>query len=345
MTKKLLVPHKVGFNALGAGVWNLGPGRDPFGGPTRPDLPILQRLPLLAKAGITYVEFHDVELPFHQIPAAQRIMRDHGLKCGMYTPSFFAEPIFKDGAMTSHDPKIRKLALENACRAVDATVQLGAKVMVFWNGREGFDFVLAKNGQESFRRMVDGFNAVGRYAMKKYGGRSPRFAIEPKPNEPRANMYLSNVGEALYLISRLDPKLQHLFGLNPETAHSRMAGLDYLWDIEMCLEAGKLFHIHLNAQDTTRYDQDLPFGYTEPLKDLALCVVLQDAKWPGILAFDVKAPRTDRQEDITDILTTSADNLKRLWSKALKVDRRKIAAYRTRGNFTALAGYLARCLY
>ena len=160
MTKKLLVPRKVGFNALGAGVWNLGPGRDPFGGPTRTDLPILQLLPLLAKAGITYVEFHDVELPFHQIPAAQRIMREHGLKCGMYTPSFFAEPIFKDGAMTSHDPKIRKLALENACHAVDATVQLGAKVMVFWNGREGFDFVLAKDGQESFRRMVDGFNAV-----------------------------------------------------------------------------------------------------------------------------------------------------------------------------------------
>jgi len=342
---KTTLPRKIGAQEIGAGVWNLGPGRDPFGGPTRPDLPILQRLPLLAKAGITYVEFHDVELPFHQIPAAQRIMREHGLKCGMYTPSFFAEPIFKDGAMTSHCPKIRKLALENACRAVDATVQLGAKVMVFWNGREGFDFVLAKDGQESFRRMVDGFNAVGRYAVKKYGRRAPRFAIEPKPNEPRANMYLSNVGEVLYLISRLDPKLQPLFGLNPETAHSRMAGLDYLWDVEMCLEAGKLFHIHLNAQDTTRYDQDLPFGYTEPLKDLALCVVLQDAKWPGIIAFDVKAPRTDRQEDITDILTTSAANLKRLWSKALKVDRRKIAAYRTRGNFTALAGYLARCLY
>ncbi len=112
-------------------------------------------------------------------------------------------------------------------------------------------------------------------------------------------MYISNVGEVLYLISRLDPMLQPLFGLNPETAHSRMAGLDYLWD----------------------------------------------AKWPGILAFDVKVPRTDRQEDITDILATSAAKLKRFWSKALKVDRRKIAAYRTRGNSTALAGYLARCLY
>jgi len=225
------------------------------------------------------------------------------------------------------------------------TVELGAEVMVFWNGREGFDFMLAKDGRESVRRLIDGFNAVGRYALDKYGTKSPRFALEPKPNEPRANMYLGNVGEALYLISRLDAAVQPYFGLNPETAHSRMAGLDYVWDVELCLEAGKLFHIHLNSQDTTRYDQDLPFGYTEPLKDLALCVVLQDAKWEGILAFDVKAPRTDRQEDIADILRTSSANLQRLWARALKVDRKKIAEFRSTQRYTALAGYLAECLY
>jgi len=264
---------------------------------------------------------------------------------GMYTPSFFADPIFKDGGMTSNDQAVRKQALQNALQAVDVTVELGAEVMVFWNGREGFDFLLAKNGQDSIRRLIAGFNAVGRYALKKYGKKSPRFAIEPKPNEPRANMYLSSVGEALYLISRLDPAVQPLFGLNPETAHSRMAGLDYVWDVELCLEAGKLFHIHLNSQDTTRYDQDLPFGYMEPLKDLALCVVLQDAKWEGILAFDVKAPRTDRQEDITDVLHTSIANLQRLWAKALKVDRKKILEFRSTQRYTALAGYLAECLY
>jgi xylose isomerase len=264
---------------------------------------------------------------------------------GMYTPSFFANAVFKDGAMTSNDSAVRKLALRNALQAVDATVELGAEVMVFWNGREGFDFVLAKSGQDAFRRMVDGFNAVGEYAKKKYGKKAPVFAIEPKPNEPRANMYLSNVGEVLYLISRLDRSVQPLFGVNPETAHSRMAGFDYIWDVELCLEAGKLFHIHLNSQDTTRYDQDMPFGYMEPLKDLALCVVLQDAKWEGILAFDVKAPRTDTEEDIADILHTSAANLQRLWAKALKVDRKKIAHFRSTQQYTALGGYLAKCLY
>lgn len=342
---KIVISPKAGIKEIGAGVWNIGPGGDPFGGPTRRNIPILDRIPMLAEAGITYIEAHDVEISEHDVPETIRLMKKHGLKCGMYTPSFFADPIFKDGAMSSNDPAIRKHALENALKAVDVTVALGSKIMVFWNGREGFDFVLAKNGREVFKRLVDGFNAVGLYALKKYGKRSPVFAIEPKPNEPRANMYLSNVGEVLYLISRLDKRIQHLFGVNPETAHSRMAGLDYIWDIEMCLEAGKLFHIHLNAQDTTRYDQDLPFGYIEPLKDLALCVVLQDAGWKGILAFDVKAPRTDREENITDILTTSAANLKRLWAKALKVDRKKIAEFRATQRYTALAGYLASVLY
>lgn len=342
---KIIIANKAGKQGIGAGVWNLGAGRDPFGGPTREEIPILDRISLLAKAGITYIEAHDVEIPVADVPRAKRLMKQYGVKMGMYTPSFFADAIFKDGAMTSNDPAVRKLALKNALLAVDVTVELGAGIMVFWNGREGFDFMLAKNGQDSFRRLVEGFNAVGKYALKKYGKKAPRFAIEPKPNEPRANMYLGNVGEALYLISRLDKAVQPLFGLNPETAHSRMAGLDYLWDIELCLEAGKLFHIHLNSQDTTRYDQDLPFGYIEPLKDLALCVALQDAKWPGILAFDVKAPRTDKQEDIADILHTSAANLQRLWKKALKVDRKKIAEFRKTQRYTALAGYLAECLY
>jgi xylose isomerase len=342
---KIVIEKKAGKQGIGAGVWNLGAGRDPFGGPTREEIPILDRIPLLADAGITYIEAHDVEISADDVPLAKQIMKQHGVKMGMYTPSFFADPVFKDGAMTSNDSAVRKLALENALQAVDVTVELGAEIMVFWNGREGFDFMLAKDGQESVRRLVEGFNAVGKYALRKYGKKSPRFALEPKPNEPRANMYLGNVGEALYLISRLDKAVQPLFGINPETAHSRMAGLDYLWDVELCLEAGKLFHIHLNSQDTTRYDQDLPFGYMEPLKDLALCVALQDAKWPGILAFDVKAPRTDRQEDIADILHTSAANLQRLWKKALKVDRKRIAEFRRTQRYTALAGYLAECLY
>ncbi len=344
MSQRFSLKNKVGINGLGAGVWNIGPGGDPFGGPTRAAIPILDRLPMLAEAGMSYYEAHDVEIPAEDAAKANKIAKACGLKCIMYTPSFFAAPIFKDGAMTSNDPKVRKLGLENALRAVDTTAELGAKTMVFWNGREGFDFVLAKNGRDSFKRLVEGFNKVGAYAKKNYGSKI-KLAIEPKPNEPRANMYLANVGEALYLISRLDKGVQPIFGLNPETAHSRIAGLDYLWDIEMCLEAGKLFHIHLNSQDGQRYDQDLPFGYTEPLKDLALLVVLQDAKYAGPIVFDVKAPRVDDPKNITDILTVSSNNLTWLWDRALAVDRKKIEQFRSENRLTALSGYLAECLY
>jgi xylose isomerase len=338
------LPNKAGRNGLGAGVWNIGPGTDPFGGPTREVIPILDRLPILAEAGMTYYEAHDVEIPTSQLEAAKERATKVGLECGMYTPSFFADPVFKDGAMTSNDPAIRRLALQNALAAVDGAAALGAAVVVFWNGREGFDFVLTKNGQDSFKRLVEGFDQVGQYTREHYGT-SLRIAIEPKPNEPRANMYLATVGEVLYLISRLDPSHRSLLGVNPETAHSRIAGLDYLWDVEMCLEAGKLFHIHLNSQDGQRYDQDLPFGYTEPLKDLALLVVLQDAGYENIIAFDIKAPRTDEPQHIADIIEVSAQNLVWLWEKALKVDRNMIHQLREEKRNTAVAGYLAQCLY
>ena len=344
MQTRYNLKEKAGASGLGAGVWNLGPGGDPFGGPTREAIPILDRLALLADAGMSYYEAHDHEIPANDAGRAKEMADALDLKCAMYTPSFFADPLFKDGGMTANDAAVRRQAGANARRAVDTTVQLGANVMVFWNGREGFDFVLAKDGRESFKRLVTGFNDVGHYAREKYGDQV-RFGIEPKPNEPRANMYLANVGEALYLISRLDKEVQPLFGVNPETAHSRIAGLDYVWDIEMCLEAGKLFHIHLNAQDGQRYDQDLPFGYTEPLKDLALCTVLQDARYEGIVCFDVKAPRTDDQANIQDILHVSAQNLAWLWERALEVDRVKIAELRAANRATAIAGYLAKCLY
>jgi xylose isomerase len=341
---RVLLSRKAGAAGIGAGVWNLGPGTDPFGGPTREVVPILDRLALLAESGMSYYEAHDHEIPASEATRARQRAEELGLKCGMYTPSFFADPIFKDGAMTSNDPAIRRHAVQNAKQALDTAAVLGSRVVVFWNGREGFDFVLGRNGGDAFRRLIDGFNEVGDYARSAHGGEI-RLAIEPKPNEPRGNMYLATVGEVLYLISRLDPSVQGIFGVNPEAAHSRIAGLDYLWEVELCLEAGKLFHIHLNGQDGQRFDQDLPFGYTEPLKDLALLVVLQDAKWEGVISFDVKAQRTDSDRNITDILRVSADNLVALWKRAAAVDRGVIDRYRTENRMTALSGYLAQCLY
>jgi xylose isomerase len=344
MKEKYALQKKKGYDGLGAGVWNIGPGGDPFGEPTREAIPMLDRLTILAEHGISYYEAHDHEIKFEDAEKARQRADELGLKCGMYTPSYFDSPLFKDGAMTSNDPQIRKVAIENAKRALDSAAILDAPTVVFWNGREGFDFVLSKNGQEAFKRLVEGFNQVGEYALAQHGSKI-RLAIEPKPNEPRANMYLATVGEVLYLISRLDPRFESIFGVNPETAHSRIAGLDYIWDVEMCLEAGKLFHIHLNSQDGQRYDQDLPFGYTEPLKDLALLVVLQDAGYEGVIAFDIKAPRVDEIEHIADIIDVSSRNLIWLWEKARAVDREVLQTLRQQKRNTSIAGYLAEKLY
>src|ERR1700691_5668277 len=117
--QQIIIPSKKGKNGLGAGVWNLGAGRDPFGGPTREEVPILDRIALLAAAGITYIEAHDVEIPVADVPRAKELMKQYGVECGIYTPSFFADAIFKDGAMTSNDAAVRKLALANALQAVD----------------------------------------------------------------------------------------------------------------------------------------------------------------------------------------------------------------------------------
>ena len=288
---------------------------------------------------MTFFEAHDSEIPFNQAETAKKRAEESGLKCGMYTPSFFADPIFKDGAMTSNDPGIRKLAAENGKRAVDAALALGAPVVVFWNGREGFDFVLAKNGQDAFKRLIEGFNQVAQYAKEK-GGDSLRLAVEPKPNEPRGNMYLATVGEVLYLISRLDANHRDLFGVHPETAHSRIAGLDYVWDVELCLEAGKLFHIHLNSQDGQRFDQDLPFGYTRTTKGSGASRCLTGCRIRRDHRVHIKAPRTDAPENIADIIAVSSQNLIWLWEKAWTVDRSTLQSLRDENRNTAIAGYL-----
>jgi xylose isomerase len=340
---KFIIPNKRGKNGIGAKVWNPEFDCDHIKEPTCERIPILDRIAILGEAGITYITAHDAEISADDVPKAKQLMEEHDVKMGVYTASFFTEAIFKDSVAKSNNFAICKEALDNALRAVDMTVHLGAELMVFWTGRGGFNGLL--DGQKSVRRLIDWLNAVGRYALKQYGKKSPRFALEPVPNNPRSNMYLGNLSVALNLIGRLDAVVQPLFGINPETAHSRMAGLDYLWDVELCLKSGKLFHIRLNSQDATRYDQDLPFGYVEPLKDLALCVALQDAKWEGILTFDVKTPRTARREDIADMLRASAANLQRLWVKALSVDRKIIFEFRKTQRYTALAGYLSECLY
>ncbi|HLY31408.1 MAG TPA: xylose isomerase, partial [Ktedonobacterales bacterium] len=248
------------------GLWTVGNiGRDPFGEPVRVALTPVQIVQLLAEVGAWGVNFHDNDLvPIDATPAERdRIVRDFkaalgdaGLVVPMATTNLFTHPAFKDGAFTSNDPQVRAYALQKTMRAIDLGVELGASTYVFWGGREGTETDATKSPVESIKRFREAINFLTEYVRDQ--GYTLRFALEPKPNEPRGDIYFATVGAMLGFIATLDHP--EMVGVNPEMAHEQMAGLNFVHAVAQAWEAGKLFHIDLNDQVYSRYDQDLRFG-------------------------------------------------------------------------------------
>jgi xylose isomerase len=286
------------------GLWTVGNrGRDPFGEFVRPSLDPITAVKRLAELGAYGVSFHDNDL----VPAdASPSERDHivknfrdvlsgeGLKVPMATVNLFTEPIFKDGAFTSHHPGVRAYALQKTMRAMDLGVELGAGIFVLWGGREGTEVDAGKDPVESIKRIRDSLNFLCAYARdQKY---DLRFALEAKPNEPRGDLYFPTTSAYLALI----PTLEHpdLVGVNPEVAHEHMIGLNFYHVVAQAIDAGKLFHIDLNDQKYTRYDQDLRFG-SESIKALFFVVkLLEESGYDGPRHFDAHAYRTDDEKGV-----------------------------------------------
>src|SRR5690606_15336177 len=217
------------------GLWTVGnPGRDPFGEPTRKPLSPAQIVDLLGQCeGVYGVNFHDNDLiPIDaSLQEAERIkkdfkkaLRDNGLVVPMATTNLFGDPAFKDGAFTANDPKVRAYALQKTMNAMDLGVELGAKIYVFWGGREGTETDASKDPCESMKRMREAMNFLCEYAIDQ--GYDLKFALEAKPNEPRGDMYLSTTGAMLGFIATLDHP--EMVGVNPEVAHEHMAGLNFV---------------------------------------------------------------------------------------------------------------------
>ncbi len=288
------------------GLWTVGNiGRDPFGDPVRQPISPVEIVHLLAEVGAYGVNFHDNDLaPIDATPAERdRIVRDFrvalqetGLVVPMATTNLFTDPAFKDGAFTSNDPKVRAYAIQKTMRAIDLGVELGAKVYVFWGGREGVETDAAKNPADSTKRFREALNFLCGYAKDQ--GYDLRFALEPKPNEPRGDIYLATVGHALAFIATLDHA--EMVGVNPEVAHETMAGLNFLHGVAQAWEAGKLFHIDLNDQAPGRYDQDFRFGMVNPKNAFFLVKFLEDVGYDGNLHFDAHAFRTEDYEGVKD---------------------------------------------
>jgi xylose isomerase len=293
--------HKFTF-----GLWTVGNiGRDPFGGPVREAKSPVELVHLLAEVGAWGVNFHDNDLvPIDATPTERNrivqdfksALRETGIVVPMATTNLFSDPIFKDGAFTANDARVRAYALQKTMNAVDLGVELGAKIYVFWGGREGTETDASKNPIESIKRSREAMNFLCEYVKdKKY---DLKFALEAKPNEPRGDIYNSTTGHMLAFIATLDHP--EMVGVNPEVAHEYMAGLNFVHGVAQALEAGKLFHIDLNDQAFGRYDQDFRFGAVNLKSAFFLVKLLEDHGYDGSRHFDAHAYRTEDYEGVKD---------------------------------------------
>src|SRR5499425_2775343 len=281
--------HKFTF-----GLWTVGNrGRDPFGDFVRPPLSPNEIAAMLGEVGAYGVNFHDNDLvPIDATPAEHdRIVREfraacqeNGLVVPMATVSLFFHPVFRDGAFTANDPEVRAYALQKTMRAMDLGAELGAKIFVLWGGREGTETDACRRADEAVKRLREAINFLCEYNLDR--GYKYRFALESKPNEPRADIYMATTG--------------HYLGFIPTLDHPEMAGLNFMHGVAQAWEAGKLFHIDLNDQSPGRYDQDFRFGAANPKSAFFLVKFLEDAGYTGSRHFDAHAYRTEDYAGVKD---------------------------------------------
>jgi xylose isomerase len=323
------------------GLWTIGwQARDPFGDATRPALDPVEAVHQLAALGAWGVTFHDDDLiPFGSsdadrdaaIARFRAALDETGLVVPMATTNTFTHPVFKDGAFTSTDRDIRRYALRKIMRNIDLAAELGASTYVLWGGREGAETDAAKDMRDAFARYAEGLDLLCQYVKDK--GYGIRFAIEPKPNEPRGDILLPTIGHALAFISTLEH--QEMVGINPEVGHEQMAGMNMVAGVAQALWMNKLFHIDLNGQHGPKFDQDLVFGHGDVKSAFFLVDLLEHAGYDGPRHFDYKPYRTD---DVDDVWVSAAANMRTYLmlkerARAFRTDPDVQAAWQAAGSF------------
>ena len=286
------------------GLWTVGwQARDPFGDATREALDPVRTVHELAQRGAYGVTFHDDDLiPFgsstsdraSHIARFKKALDENNMKVPMATTNLFSHPVFKDGAFTSNNRDIRRYAIRKVMTNIELAVELGAHTYVCWGGREGAETDIGKDPVVALERMREAFNILGQFVIDK--GYNIKFAMEPKPNEPRGDIFLPTIGHALAFINSLDHP--ELVGLNPEVGHEQMAGLNFVHGIGQALFHKKLFHIDLNGQHGPKYDQDLVFGHGDLKSAFFLVDLLDRYNYDGPKHFDYKPMRTESDEGV-----------------------------------------------
>ncbi len=301
------------------GLWTVGyTARDPFGDPTRPPLEATEAVHRLAELGAWGLTFHDDDLiPFgaeeadreRRISELEKALADTGMTTPMVTTNLFSHPVFKDGGLTSNDRAVRRFALRKVIRNIDLAARMGARTLVLWGGREGSETDSSKDVRAALDRYREGLDLLVQYSLDN--GYDLRFAIEPKPNEPRGDILLPTIGHALAFVNSLEHA--DLVGLNPEVGHEQMAGLNMVHGVSQALWHGKLFHIDLNGQRGPKFDQDLMFGHGDILSAFFLVDLLENGApgggpaYDGPRHFDYKPLRTDT---INGVWSSAAANMR-----------------------------------
>jgi len=288
------------------GLWTVGNrGRDPFGDFVRPVISPVDIVAMLSELGAWGVNLHDNDLVPIDASAAERdrivrefkkACKENGIVVPMATVSLFFHPVFRDGAFTANDPEVRAYALQKTMCAMDLGAELGAKIFVLWGGREGVETDACRRADEAIKRLREAVNYLCEYSIDR--GYGFKFALEAKPNEPRADIYMATTGHYLGFIPTLDHP--EMVGVNPEVAHEQMAGLNFMHGVAQAWEAGKLFHIDLNDQMPGRYDQDLRFGSANLKSSFWLVKFLEDVGYDGPRHFDAHAYRTEDCAGVKD---------------------------------------------
>ncbi len=286
------------------GLWTVGNrGRDPFGDAVRNTISPTRIVQKLSELGAYGVNLHDNDLvPMDATPAErdrivrdfQQALKDHNMQVPMATVNLFYHPVFKDGAFTSNDPRVRNFAIQKTMGAMDLGHELGAKIFVLWGGREGVEVDACRDAGDGIKRMREALNFLCEYSLDQ--GYDYKFALEAKPNEPRSDIYFPTSGHMLAFVYTLAHP--EMVGLNPEVAHEQMSGLNFYHGVAQAIEAGKLFHIDLNDQKPGRYDQDLRFG-SETIKGMFYLVkLLEESGYSGPRHFDAHAYRTEDEDGV-----------------------------------------------
>ncbi|MDQ1702805.1 MAG: xylose isomerase [Frankiaceae bacterium] len=286
------------------GLWTVGwAGKDPFGDPTRAPLDPVVSVENLARLGAYGVTFHDDDLiPFGSDDAARETaikrfraaLDEHGLVVPMMTTNLFTHPVFKDGGMTANDRDVRRFALAKVLRNIDLAAEMGAQTYVMWGGREGAEHGGSKNIMTALDRYREAVDLCCEYVLER--GYTMRFALEPKPNEPRGDILLPTVGHALAFIEQLEHA--DMVGVNPEVGHEQMANLNFTHGIAQALWSNKLFHIDLNGQHGPKFDQDLRFGAGDVRSAFWLVDLLENSNYAGPRHFDYKPSRTEDMDGV-----------------------------------------------